>query len=66
MISYCFFIDIEIKKANEDHINISHENYKYIDSSFEASDKWTNRDNFNFELKLELKWKCEFDIDVKI
>ena len=24
MIFYCFFIEIEIKKANENHINISH------------------------------------------
>ena len=39
-----FFIKIEIKKANENHINISHENYKYIDSCFEASDEWTNGD----------------------
>ena len=32
-----FFIEIEIIKANENHINISHEKYKYIDSYFEAS-----------------------------
>ena len=44
MISYCFFIEIEIKKANENHINISHEKYKYIDSCFEASDGWTKID----------------------
>ena len=33
-----FFIEIEIKKANKNHINILHENYKYIASCFEASD----------------------------
>ena len=32
-----FFIEIEIKKANENHINISHKIYKYINSCFEAS-----------------------------
>ena len=32
-----FFIEIEIIKAYENHINISHEEYKYIDSCFEAS-----------------------------
>ena len=39
-----FLIEIEIKKANENHVKISHENYKYIDSCFEASDGWTNID----------------------
>ena len=37
-------MEIEIKKANGNHINISHGNYKYIDSCFEVS-KETN--NFN-------------------
>ena len=32
-----FFIEIEIIKAYENHINISHKKYKYIDSCFEAS-----------------------------
>ena len=40
-ISYCFFIEIEVIKANESHINISHENY----ICFEASGEWTKRDN---------------------
>ena len=33
-----FFIEIEIIKANENHINILHEKHKYIDSCFEASE----------------------------
>ena len=37
MISYCFF-ELESKKATGNHINILRENYKYIDSCFEASD----------------------------
>ena len=40
-----FFIDIEIIKANENHINISHEKYKYIDSCFEASNGELNEIN---------------------
>ena len=32
----------------------------------QAINELTEIINFNFELKLELKWKCEFDIDVKI
>ena len=38
-----FFIKIKIVKATANHINITHEKYKYIDSCFEASDgrtKW--------------------------
>ena len=44
-----FFIEIEIKKANENHINISHENYKYIDSIVlkQAMDELTETNNFN-------------------
>ena len=34
-----FFIEIDIIKANENHINISHENCKYVDSYFEANNR---------------------------
>ena len=36
--SLLFLIQIEIIKAKENHINISHEKYKYIDSCLEISD----------------------------
>ena len=35
-------MEIEIKKANGNHINISHGNYKYIDSCFEVSNETNN------------------------
>ena len=42
--SFVFFIEIDIIKANENHINISHENCKYVDGCFEANDGWTKKD----------------------
>ena len=36
--SLLFLIQIEIIKTKENHINISHEKYKYIDSCLEISD----------------------------
>ena len=34
-----FFIEMEIVKAKENNINISHEKYKYIVRFFEAGDE---------------------------
>ena len=39
-----FFIENKVQKVNENHINIAHENYKYIDSCFETSHGWTESD----------------------
>ena len=44
LICYCFFIKIEVMKANENRINISHEKCRYLESCLEARDRRTKWD----------------------